>query len=242
MSSLTTDALAIPFDLFQQTNEVHAAADVGMKSVTKDGRIFRLVYIGSLDIAQGLAVQAPPLVSAHQNLANVNSQAIGDTSITLTLGGTGLDLNQYQNGYIVVESGTGAGQLLQIRNNYVTAPSGPAVIYLNDPLVLALDSTSVISLIPNLYSNVVVNPTTETNVVLGATIYPTKAGNFAWVQTYGVASVLNDGGSAIGDILVSSNSVPGAFKTKFARDQRELAVAEGAILDTNYGKTFLLFE
>lgn len=193
-----------------------------------------LVKAGAVDIAPGVLVQAPAIVAAHQNLAVPTASAVGANTIAITLGATGLTLNQYQGGFAYVTAGAGAGQKFTIQENLVASASANTTLTLQDNTVaVALDTTSKISLFLNPYNGVVINPTTATNVPVGVSFYAIPAGTYGYVATRGSWSCLNAGGTAVGLGLAPSGSVAGALAT-VAATTAQVATAAQAGVDTEY--------
>jgi hypothetical protein len=177
-----------------------------------------LVYT-TTGLASGVLVQAPAIVVADQDLAVLTysqpapiSGISGPATATVTLGASWTN-NQYQSGYAFVTAGTGAGQKLKLINNSVTAYPGTGTLTFEDTPSVALDNTSKLSLTPNPYNNVIINPVTPTNKPIGITFYVIPALSFGLIGTKGSFACLNDGGTTIGLALAPSQSVAGAVKT-----------------------------
>jgi len=246
--SYITDFKSSAFALFKQATSVStgtgavqpdASSYVGQKFALNDGREVAIVGNGATALTSGVLVQGEPLVANHQNLAvsvTTYTAAVGATQVSVTLGATLLKTNQYQGGYAVVNAGTGIGQTLRVASHSNAAASAAGVVItLEDPLVVALDATSKVSLVPNPYNNVVINPTTATSTPVGVTLYPvaaavapttdgttgkqTAAGTqqYAFVQTKGVVSVLSDVSVAgVGLGVIPSVTTAGAVTVQTA--------------------------
>jgi len=199
--SQISDYKSAPISLFGVNGGVTTITDnsiatqVGSKFKSADGREFTLVQVGASAIASGLLVQSPASIGAnHTGLAVSAAVAIGGTAVTVTLGGTLATANQYQGGLAVVSAGTGIGQTLRIASHPAGTSSGTVVLTLEDPLSVALDTTSKISLTLPQYgsangtdvrtSGVIVSPTTATGRTIGATLYPLVAST-STVPAYG---------------------------------------------------------
>lgn len=188
---------------------------VGQKFAVNDGREVSLVSNGAVALVSGVVVQGQAITANHQNLTvavpTTAPATVGTFVVSVTLGATKLNTQQYQGGYAIVNAGTGIGQTLRIASNSNAAASAAGtLITVEDPIQVTLDATSRVCLIPSPYSFVVVNPTTATNTVAGVTLYPvaastlptfdgttgkiTAAGTlqYAFITTKGVTSVLSD--------------------------------------------------
>jgi hypothetical protein len=206
MSRITQNPSVAPLEIFQQANSNPSAnvgtgfsdasfnTYVGHRFITNDGRELVMVQNGATALVQGTLVQAQPVIANHQNLAvsvAVVPATAGTNQVSVTLGATVLNQQQYQGGYLVVNGGTGIGQNLKIANNQGAAAStAGVVITLEDPLLVTLDATSTVNLIPNPYMNVIVNPTAATAAVIGVNIAPMAASVLTTYNTSGTALVL----------------------------------------------------
>ena len=191
MSRLTQKGQGAPLPLFSTSTDTSLITLTGARFDSSDGREFVLVGVGGATVAQGLLVQNPAIIANHQNLA-VATAAVGATTITATSGGTAVTANQYRNGYLVVNAGTGIGQTLKVSSNGTATATGVATITLEDPVLVALDSTSKVDLIADPYYNVIVNPTTPTGTPIGVTAYQLASGNYGLLQTKGIVSLTSE--------------------------------------------------
>lgn len=227
--SYISDFKSSVFNVFKQGTSVstgtgdvvpEAVTYVGQAFSLNDGREVRLVSNGAATISAGRLVQSAATTSNHQNTSiNVTTYtgAVGSTVIATTVGATAVNVNQYQGGYVLVNAGTGNGQTLRIASNTGVAASGVTTITLEDPIAVALDSTSKISLLSSPYQNVIVNPTTVTGTPVGVTLYPlttavagvyTSAGALTTAPTYQFGFIVSKGIAA----CLSDASAPGVGK------------------------------
>lgn len=246
MSRLTQKGATGPLPLFQTTFENSLFSTVGSQTLTacgemfdsSDGRSFVLVSNSTTALVAGNLIQAPAIVANHQNLtvtafAPVSTSTNLPATVTVTLGGTAATSQQYAQGYAIVNSGTGIGQTLKIQSNPAQASTtGALVVTLEDAPVVALDTTSTICLIPNLYTNVVINPTTATNTPVGVTLYAIPASTavsgttpgtfyFGLIQTKGAVSCLADASTAaVGLGLIPSTTTAGTVTVATATGAR----------------------
>lgn len=184
----------------------------GDKVYTNDGRTFRYCYVGAAALVAGNVIQSPAIVANHVNLTPTAVSAIGDTTVTVTLGNTAATLNQYALGYLTVElsGGTGAGQMLLIDHNPAASGSATMVVSLADPFFAATSSTVTMDLVMNNYggTGVIQYPiTTGTGVPVGVAVFPLAINNYGFIQTRGIAPVLSNGAQSVG---VTAAAVPSA--------------------------------
>ena len=235
--SFISDYKGAPISLFgvlggNTSNDASLSTLVGAKFNGDDGREYTLVQNGGTAIASGLLVQSPASIGANHTGLAVSYAAtvnkIGVSQITVTMGGTLATANQYAGGTAVVSAGLGIGQTLGIASHPAATSSGTCVLTLEEPLSVALDTTSKISLTLSQYgsqngtdvstSGVVVSPTTATGRTLGVTLYPLPAStatvpSYGYIVTKGAVAVLNDSATAIGLDVMPSSSVAGAVVT-----------------------------
>lgn len=227
-----------PFSLFGKlgatsSNDQGLAQAVGTVFRTSSNQEVVLVQVGASAIASGLLVQSPASIGANHTGLTASTQAAGDTTITVTLGGTAVTANQYAGGYVVISAGTGIGQTLRILSHPAqSTTTGTVVLTLEDPISVATSvSDSKASLTLNQYGSpngtaitthgVIVCPTTLTGRVIGATLYPLAAStstqaSYGFIVKSGAVGVLNQGGTAIGLDVMPSASVAGAVCTYVA--------------------------
>lgn len=184
---------------------------LGTYMETNDGRGFRYVKVGVTATVAGKAYQSPAEDTTNLTLSGGHTigvvHAIGATTITTTNTIT-LTVNQLAGGYMSVNKDTGAGQLYKIKGN-AACTGAVAVIYLEDPLRVALDATSNIIFLPSPWNGIVIDPGSATGNCVGVAQCVITGGQYGWIQTKGPASALFTGtgvaGKAVG-LLTSGTS------------------------------------
>lgn len=198
-----------PQDVFSTSST--QGTTLGARSTLGDGRVFRYCLAGVTALVPGKLQQASAEdTSNYQNLA-ASAAAIGAVQITMTTSTTAT-ASIFAGGYLVVTTGTGAGYTYQIGGNTATAGAAGLVVTLNDPLIVATDTTSRFDLIPNPYASVVVNPTTATSAPVGVAVFAVTAAQYGWIQTQGAVGILADGSVTVGTQVVASNGTAGAVE------------------------------
>lgn len=213
---LTGTLTGTPMGVLQSADNQLGAANLGAEIAADDGSVFRLALVGASDIAAGVLVQAPALVANHLTRTLATGAVRGAEQVSVPLGATAATAGQYAGGKLVVVDGTGAGTEVGISGHGAAASSGTLLVNLEQPLPVALDNTSVVSLIPNLYKGVIINPASPSSVVVGASPVALAAGTFVWIQVKGTCPLLNDSNTTIGKAISPSASVAGAFITAIA--------------------------
>lgn len=229
MSRITQLAAVGPFSLFQVDTDASAVTYTGQRFYTSDGRELVLVKAGALDLGSGLLMQGSAIVTNHQNLAVVANTAAGATQVTVTLGATLSTVNQYQQGWAIVNAGPGQGQILKIQTNPATALSQNMVVTLEDPIITALTTSSKICLIADIYRDVIINPVSATNQPVGVTLYPIAATKYGYIQTRGIVSALNDAGTTVGLGIAPSTNTAGALMTVAATTNQVGAALQAGV-------------
>lgn len=244
MSQLSSNILVNPQDLFDITvagtaNTAGVFADgatLGALATTGDGRHYRYMQAGATALVPGKLQQSSAEVTGNENLACAVA-AIGATSITTTSTVT-VTANQLTGGFAMVTTGTGVGYQYQI-GTHPAVTSAVFTFNLVDPIVVALDTTSRLDLLPSPFANVIVNPATASGIPVGVAVAAVPATYYGWVQCRGLTNVLADGAITVGTTLVASNAVAGAVEP-FAGVQQIVGIAMEGISTTEYGAVNLI--
>jgi len=217
--------------------QLHA---LGSIAETADGRVFRYTGAGATALAAGKVTIAPAKVANHTNVAVAVAANVGDTQVTLTLGATAATVNQYKDGYLVINDADGVGQTLRINGHAAAASSGSLVISLEDPLATALTTSSKACLVYNPWSNAAISSSAAALVTTGAPVVAVAASSFYWSQTGGTASVLSAGIITKGANAIVSAAVNGALTIQVdASVTQVVGFAPEATVDTKYYPVYL---
>lgn len=238
MSVIKADLAVAPQDLY--TSSVIQGTDLGARATTGDGRIFRYCLAGGTSLVAGKLQQSTAEDTTNWENLTAVAASIGATTIS-TSSSTTNAANVFANGLALISVTPGAGYSYGIAANTATAAATGLSITLSDPLQVALTTTSRIDLIPNPYSNVIVNPATASGVPVGVATYIITNAQYGWIQTHGATNVLADGTVTVGTTLVASNAVAGAVEP-FAGVQQVVGIAITGIATTEYGAVFLTLD
>ena len=197
-----------------------AKETLGTIRITQDGRKFRYAKAGAADLNRGKMGLGAALNAAHVDEAILAAVAIGTYTLDLTVtAGSALAADQLRGGYFQIMDGTGEGQCLQIAGNTAISASGTSIqIALDDPIQVALDTTSEFTLVQSPWYAVYESSTGESMVAGVAPIAVTTL-YYYWAQTGGVANVLQAATDAVGCNMTVSTATAGAV----------VSVANGAI-------------
>lgn len=218
---------------------------LGTIRTLSDGR--RFVYVGNTAAALTAGaciskVQAPQACTVAAADAAIN--VVGAKKITFTLTGTPT-AGLYEDGFCVLTSGTGIGQIYKIRGN--TADDDPATgrctFYLYDGLAtahLAADTTATVYQSP--HKDLLVNPAvadgaaTTQETIIGVTQRAVTASMYFWAQTWGMASLVLDIDAAAGgeanEMWIISGSTAGR-----GRVVEDTAISGTQVLGTTFVST-----
>jgi hypothetical protein len=181
---------------------------LGSRMHLPDGRIYRY---GQTDGAQtaGAICQSAVGVANHDMDLAVNTASVGDKSLSVTLGGTAATEDQYKDGYVYVNDGTGEGNIYKIRQHDAISSGAAGTINLHDgdAIAVAFEAATLVGLVKNPYKDFIVYPTTTTGHAVGVAATDFDDDDFGWLQTWGPAAVLCDVAFAIGNhVRVSDNT------------------------------------
>lgn len=221
------------------------ASLIGDLAVTRDGSWYRYSFNGTgATLVPGQVTVAAAKVANHTAIAvdALSAVAVGSRVLTVDLGATAATANQYQDGFLVVITGTGAGQTYQIAGNSAGALSTSITVTLVEPLTQAITTSSTVSLVYNKYQNVLVHPGSSASYQpTGIPEVSVPVSTYYWSKTRGYGSVLADGVTAKGiNAVLTTNATPGAVITLGSNTTvPAVGYAPEATVSTNYSPLFL---
>jgi hypothetical protein len=229
MPNFVSPLIVAPHDLQSFVNPATDPQPVslGTQAIDEAGNRYRYARAGAL-LTVGNALQASVPVPNHQ-ATTAAAAAVGDTTLTMTLGATLATANQYAEGFAIVYVTPGNGYKYRIKSHPAAAQSASLTVtlYSDNPVVVALTTASKISLVANPYADVIQTPvTTLTGAVVGGACAPIPSGYCGWIQTGGVFAGLIDGTPAVGQSL----SCPAAVAGGFAINSGTLAIVATAMI------------
>lgn len=181
---------------------------LGVYAETPDGRGFRYAKIGAVATVAGKVYQSRALDATNEQPSGglaVSAAAIGETSVTLT-GSVTLAANLLAGGYLSVCVTPGQGHVYRIKGNTAVSAAAGCVISLEDPIRVALTTSSKVIVAGHPYDGLVVEPGTPTASIAGVATHVVTAAYYAWVQTKGACSVLFTGTGVAGKAVGSLSS------------------------------------
>lgn len=245
MSQLKNDNIVNLADLFAQVSPTAGTVpyttqipDLGVRSVTGDGREFRFASAGASNLIIGQLQQA---AAPQSNYVDVTAVAVaaGATTATLTVStGTAVAANQFAGGYYITYGtvANGGGQILQISANTAVSASGTSITFtLADAPATAITTSATVSIIPPAYAALIQVPTTVTGKVAGIAVTSLTATYYGWVQVKGVANALIAGTPAIGTGLSAPNGGTAGALQVTAATLMDIATNLKTGVDGRYG-------
>jgi hypothetical protein len=207
MATFVQETLSIGQDDFvSSATQVHP---LGTRAVSKDGRSFRYVKAGVADLVAGNCLQSPAIIALHLTCVPP-IVPIGAKSFTFTPGSTAGAANYYENGLMQVDTTPGEGYTYSVAGHAAFNSGTAFTLNLNDPIQVALTASSSVGLIANPYRGVIQMPiTTATASLVGVAHYVITGGQFGWITTWGLTSVLIGGTPALGACVMSPGTVAG---------------------------------
>lgn len=232
MTQTTSLVQAVEQDVHEISE--YPKAKLGDKTITADGRVYRYAKAAGTALDAGkLCVAATP-VANHENIAVAAAVAVGETTVTATLGATAATAGDYDEGYMVVSDAAGEGITYKIKHSGAADASGVITIELEDAVKVALTTSSEVSLYKNLYKDVVVSATDQADIAVGVPNVAVTANYYFWAQTGGMCAVLADEIIAQGSAATIGTGVAGAVETVDAVAEPIVGYAVTAAVDTEY--------
>lgn len=215
---------------------------LGVYAETADGRGFRYCKVGASALVPGKVYQSAAEDTTNQTLSGGHTVAanvaVGGTTVTLGNAIT-LAANVLAGGYMSVNVTPGQGQIYRIKGNTAVTAATGCVITLEDPIRVALTTSSKVIFLKHPYDSVVVEPGTPTGVIIGVAVHAISASSYGWIQTHGPCSVLFTGtgvaGKAVGSLSggTSGSAAPCIAATNI------LGYNMGTSITTEYALVFL---
>ncbi len=140
------------------TQEVSTSSGLALGTVgVSEGRSFVWCsHTDSSTLIRGEPLVAQPLDGTDQNLdITTNGLGIGQTRIVdITAGSVAIAANAYNEGFLAVLDGSGAGNSYAIKRSLAfTAGGSDGEIFLKEAIVVASDADTQVSFVKNKYAN-----------------------------------------------------------------------------------------
>ena len=187
---------------------------LGAEMAFPDGRKFRYVANGGTAIGEGLVVASEAPAGNHdEDLVITTSPSVGDTTISITLGGTAAAKDLYAEGYLFFNlASTTPHEMYKIKGHALIASSGTGEITIDEPdgfQTAITAGTDTAGLIKSPYKDIVVAPAAVAGRFVGVTCADLEADYYGWVQVSGMATAKIDGTPAVGTLVGASSNHAG---------------------------------
>lgn len=218
VSSLTSAPLLFAADLL--SDSTNQQMPIGCYAETADGRGYRYALVGATSTVAGKVYQGKALDATNDQPSGghaVAAAAIGATVVTTTATLT-VTLNEFAEGFLAVVVTPGEGYTYKIKS-HPAATAATVAITLEDPIQVALTTSSRVIWVQNTYKGVVIEPGTPTAAIAGVANSIITNAKYGWLQTWGPCSVLFTGtgaaGKAVGSLSggTSGSSAPAIAAT-----------------------------
>jgi hypothetical protein len=219
---------------------------LGTRGIDPNGNIYRYVSAGEALSAGQVVMQAAGVANHDMDLVTAAAAAEA-TSVTVTLGATAATLDQYKQGYLIVNDGPGEGHIYAIAGHPAANSGATLAVRLEDgdDIKVALTTSSLCGLMANPYSSVEVYDADDIDgIPCGVATTSITSGYYAWVQTWGFAAVLVDVASTLGLPVRVSDGTDGATEPldRDGTHENEPAIGIASLISavsTDYGVVYL---
>ena len=198
---------------------------LGTRMIVQGGRVFRYARAGASALAVATLAKPGEPTTGYSNLSIAARVEAGSLSLTATLQYRATTLNQFADGFVYVNDADGEGQLYEVVENSATAKEGTLTIKVNTPLQVALTTSSQVTLFPHRLSALQRTNLATNEQAAGVVPVAVAANSYFWLQTYGPAVCLQEGG------LKSDQAVAPSMKTKGAVALATTPIAVGTAND-----------
>lgn len=181
------------------------------------GRVWKYAENGATQADPGKLMVQADIVANHINLSFSSAPAVGDRTVSVTLGATSAAADLYKDGFLVVQDGDGEGIAYAIEGHAAigSAGTGEFNLGLGESIQVAgATSETNVDLVKNTYKDVVISATDQADVPLGVFNVTVAADAFGMLQTWGPASVWQDEATGVGDMLTTGTGVAGQVETE----------------------------
>ena len=210
-----------------QVDEANPSHELGELMVTADGRRFRYARANATtalvvgNVLQSAAEDTGDQAITPEAVAVGATQLVTNSTMTVTA-------NQYAGGFIVVTVTPGLGQVFRIKS-HAAYTAAAATFELEDPVQVALTTTSRIDFVTNPYALVVAAPTSRTSGIVGVAVNDISVSQYGWIQVGGYTACTNDAAGAltVGVTVMPSTSVAGSVRLATAGNPVVGEVATG---------------
>lgn len=200
------------------------------------GRSWRYSLAGGTTIARGKLMVQATVDAQRIDLSFAVAPAVGAKEASVTIGTGAATADFFQDGWLVVQDGTGEGRAYAIEGHDAIGASSAGVFKLKE----AIDTAGAVSQVNvdlhrNIYAGVVISVSDQADLPVGIPTVAITNAEYGWVQTWGPAAVLMDEAIVAGGALTIGSSVAGAVELLDAAGEPLVGTMAGvAGIDTEY--------
>ena len=217
---IKAESLLADRDVWHQTVGKHFP--LGAITESRDGRKWRYCKNGAGVLAKAMINQGAVETAGWTMIAQTNTPdepAVGDKEVTVVVTTT-VTANAWIDGYLIVQDGTGEGEMYTIKDNAtptVNASTGFDVkvgIADTGGIRTAIPSASDFSAVLNKYSGTIVFPNNPTAPCTGVNNIAVTAYYYYWAQVHGPCPILTAASTdtiVIGDEVAAGAVTAGAM-------------------------------
>lgn len=201
MPSITGPKFLTGAEIRSSSSTQDIVGALGSRVETMDGRIYRGAQAASSALVAGNLLQAPAINSKSINIAVSAAAAANATTVSVTLASSTAAVNEFADGFMVVNDVDGEGIAYRIGGN-LPSVSTALTLSLTEPLQVALTTSSEVSLINTFRDVVQAVATTLTGAPIGGADKAYAADDYFWLHTGGPGSVLNGDSAVVNQMLM----------------------------------------
>ena len=211
--------------------------ELGNRKVVGD-RVFRYAKAGGA-IAVGEVHQQQNVEAKHIAVTLGGAAVVGGKTLTI-FASTAIAANQFVEGTIHCESGTGQGHMYRIQAHGAISSGATGTISLYDSIISTMPVTDLVTLLPNMYLNVI-QQTGTAQAPAGVSPIAATTSDYFWMQTWGPTVIKNSaGGPTIGTpALIGLTGAVQAYAASTNRADVSIGYAMYTATASDYGMVFL---
>lgn len=210
---ILTNGVGSPQSIWEAVSNPHH--EVGSRAQLGDGRVFYYARNSGAAIVAGQLLTVELQTAQFTGLA-VNTAAVGDTTLSITLGSTAVTADEYARGYVHVIDDTGEGITYKIDTHPAVSASSAGTFTLKDPIVVAFVAATTVELTKNPWADTVIAPAGQGHVPAGISQVAVGSGattqQYFWCQTWGPTCAWMDEAVTVGQ-EVTSGATAGQVET-----------------------------
>ncbi|KKL63936.1 hypothetical protein LCGC14_2170100 [marine sediment metagenome] len=187
---------------------------LGQRMLCPEGRIFRYAKVGSAGALTACQLaQAEAENAEHDAMAVQTEASSGDTSLAFTNGTVDLAENQFQYGYLSVDTAAALGVAHRVAFHAAINASTTGIVYFfeGDTIQVTISTARKVTLRKSIFKDIIVKPASDpTAIVVGVPQNAIAASSYGWVQTHGMAGVLSEDAATISEKVRPSETAVGS--------------------------------